>query len=185
MTREEARKYIKDNFGVEEPTDEQISKLLNTMNKDDKKIEDLKEKAKLADDLQKQIDEINESKLSEAEKAQKALEDGNKKIANLEKQIQTMTFKNELAKRGIVGEDADKLLKEDGSLDIEILGKIITDRETQAKAQAEKDLLDKTPDPKGGNGDEGDGKDDPLVKSVVENITNSIKASNDIINAYK
>jgi len=188
MTREEAKKYIKENFGVEEPTDEQISSLLNKMNdkKKDEIIADLKDKVKDYDDVKKQLDEINESKMTEVEKANKAVEASNKTIADLQKQITVMQRKNDLAKIGIVGEDADKLFKADGSLDIDIVGKIITDREAQAKALAKEELLDKTPDLKGkqGGGDE-DNKIDDLTKSVVNGLKRDSKESADIINNYK
>ena len=187
MTREEVKAFIKNNFGVEEPTDDMITNFLNIHNKDVQKEKDntekYKEKAKLADDLQKQLDDISESKMGEVEKAQKALDASNSKVADLEKKIAIMERKTQLAEKGIVGEDADKLFKEDGSLDIEVFGKILADRETQAKTQAEKDLLGGTPDPKGGEGKGGD-ESDPIVDAVVEGMKAQSKESADIVNNY-
>ena len=190
MTREEAKTFIKTNFGIDEPTDEMITNFLNTHNKEVQKEKDnaekFKEKAKLADDLQKQLDKLNESNLSEVEKANKAVEASNNMVAKLEKEIAVMKRKTALAEKGITGDVADKLFAEDGSLDIEVFGQILADREKQAKEQTEKDLLGRTPDPDE-KGDKGgsDDKNDPLVKSVIESISNGNKQSSDIINAYK
>lgn len=187
MTREEVKAFIKTNFGIEEPTEEMITNFLNTHNKDVQKEKDIakqyKDKADKADDLQKQLDEIEESKLSESEKASKALEASNNRIAELEKQIQNMTFKNQLAQKGIVGEEAEKLLKADGTLDIETLGSIIADREAKAKAQAEQNLLDKTPDA-GSKGGKVDDKPDALTQSVINGLKMDTKASENIISKY-
>lgn len=186
MTREEVRALLISS-GVAEPTDEAITNFLNVHNKEVQKekneAEKYKEKAKSADDLQKQLDALEDAKLSEVEKANKALEASTSKVADLEKKIAIMERKNELAKIGIVGEDADKLFGEDGSLDMTVFGKILADRETQAKTQAEKDLLGGTPDPKGGEGKGGD-ESDPIVDAVVEGMKAQSKESADIVNNY-
>lgn len=188
MTRDEVKAFIKSNFGIEEPTEDMITNFLNTHNKEVQKekneAEKYKEKAKNADDLQKQLDALEDAKLSEVEKANKALEASTSKVADLEKKIAVMERKNELAKIGIVGEDADKLFGEDGSLDMAVFGKILADKETQAKTQAEKDLLGKTPDPKGGEEDGGKDELDPILDSVVKGITHQSKESADIVNSY-
>lgn len=188
MSREEAKEFIKSSFGIEEPTDDQISAFLNTHNKEVQKERDIankyKEDAKKADDLQKQLDEINESKLSEVEKANKAVEASNSKVAELEKEIAVMKRKASLADKGIVGEEAEKLLDENGTLDIDALGALIADREAKAKALAEQELLKNTPDPKGGKGGE-DNKVDALTKSVIDGLKGSPKKSEEIINNYR
>lgn len=186
MTRAEAKEVLI-SCGVAEPTEEQITNFLNAHNKDVQKEKDIakqyKDKADSADELQRQLDEINESKLSEVEKANKAVEASNNKIAELEKQIQNMTFKNQLAQKGIVGEEADKLLKADGTLDIETLGSIIADREAKAMAQKEQELLKGTPDA-GSKGGKGDDKPDALTQSVINGLKMDNKASENIINKY-
>jgi len=190
MTREETKALLI-SLGIEEPTDEQVTTFLNTHNKDVQKEKDklneYKSKADKADELQKQLDEIEESKLSEIEKANKAVEKSNAEVANLQKKIALMERKASLAEVGIVGETADKLFAEDGSLDMKVFGQILADRDKKTKEDTEKALLGGTPDPDGKGGSEGgdDDKDDPLVKSVVESISNGNKQSADIINAYK
>ena len=70
MTREQARQKLI-SFGVEEPTDEQISDLLNSINAETKKEKDradgYKAKADKADELQSQIDELNSQNMTEVE----------------------------------------------------------------------------------------------------------------------
>lgn len=80
-----------------------------------------------------------------------------------------MQRKNELANLGIVGETADKLFNEDGSVDFLVLGQIISERETTAKSLKEKELLDKTPNPEGSDKKEKD-KDDALLSSIIKDF---------------
>ena len=83
MTREDVLKLFP------EATDEQITNLLNQNNsevaREKTKAGQYKAKADSADELQKKIDELEAGNLSEIEKANKALETANAKIAELEK----------------------------------------------------------------------------------------------------
>lgn len=172
MSREQARENLR-SLGIEEPTDEQISSYLNTVNGETKKEKDRAERFKAeADkvaDLQNQLDSLNNANLSEVEKANKEAENANKKIADLEKQIEHMKLMAQLAEKGIVGEDADNLFDENGKLNIETLGKIITDRETASASKKEKELLDSTPSPSGAGADDIETK--PLDVANAEKIT--------------
>ena len=88
MTREQAKQNLIA-IGVAEPTDEQVSNYLNQVNGETKKEKDradgYKAKADTADDLQKQLDELQAGNLTELEKANKALDTANKQIAELQK----------------------------------------------------------------------------------------------------
>lgn len=177
MSREQARENLK-SIGIEEPTDEQITAYLNTVHgesnkekdKAQKTIDTLKMQADKVSELQKQLDEINNANLSEVDKANKATETANNKIAELESQIEKMKLKASLAEKGIVGEDADKLFDTDGKLDIETLGKIISDREKAAASAKEKEILKDTPNPQG-NGGKADGEDEkPADLKMAEKI---------------
>lgn len=172
MNRTQAAENLK-SFGIEEPTDEQITAYLNQVGSETKKEKDraeaFKAQASKADELKQKLDELNNANLSEVEKANKATEDANKQIAELNKKIANMELKAQLAEKGIVGEDAENLIK-DGKLDIETLGKIISERETAAASAKEKELLDSTPSPKGndGGGNEDDVK--PADLEMAEKI---------------
>jgi len=162
VNRIQAAENLK-SFGIEEPTDEQITAYLNQVGSETKKEKDraeaFKAQASKADELKQKLDELNNANLSEVEKANKATEDANKQIAELNKKIANMELKAQLAEKGIVGEDADNLIGADGKLDIETLGKIISERETAAASAKEKELLDNTPSPKG---NDGGGKEDDV-----------------------
>ena len=173
MNRTQAEENLK-SFGIEEPTDEQISNYLNQVHGESKKEKDradkLKAQADKVSELQGQLDALNNANLSEVEQANKATETANKKIADLEKQIEQMQLKAQLAEKGIVGEDADALIGADGKLDIEVLGRIISERETASASAKEKELLDSTPSPQGnGGGNDDDAK--PLDVENAEKIT--------------
>lgn len=174
MTRTQATENLK-SFGIEEPTDEQVTAYLNQIGGETKKEKDraeaYKAQADKADELKRKLDDLNNANLSEVEKANKATEQANEQIAQLNKKIADMELKAQLAEKGIVGEDADNLIK-DGKLDIEVLGKIISDRETASASAKEKELLDGTPNPQGNNA--GGGTDDdakPLDVANAEKIT--------------
>ena len=175
MNRNQALENLK-SFGIEEPTDEQVTSYLNQVHGESKKEKDradrFKAEAEKVADLQNQLDEVNNANLSEVEKANKATETANKQIAELNRKIAEMELKAQLAEKGIVGEDADNLIDADGKLNIETLGKIIKDRETASASAKEKELLDKTPSPQGNNGG-GNGEEDakPLDVQNAEKIT--------------
>lgn len=158
MTRPEAREFLK-TLGIAEPTEENITAYLNQLGAENKKhtdrLEQYKTEADKAKDLQKQLDEINNANLSEIERANKATEEANNKVLELEKQMKAMQLKADLATNGIVGESAEKLMKSisDGNFDANVLGEIIAEKTKNAVAEFEKQKLDDTPNPNGGSGD--------------------------------
>lgn len=174
MTRVQAEEHLR-SLGIEAPTDEQISAYLNQIGSETKKEKDradaYKAQAGKVSELEKQLDDLNSANMSEVEKANKATEDANKQIAELNKKIAQMELKAQLAEKGIVGEDAENLIDADGKLDIETLGKIISEREIASASAKEKELLDSTPSPQGilGGGSDDDAK--PLDVANAEKIT--------------
>ena len=143
MTRTQASDFLK-TLGIEEPTDEQITNYLNSVNgavKSEKdRADKLKADASLVDDLKAQLEALNNQNLSDVEKANKATEQANTEIAKLQKQIKEMQTKTKLAELGITGEIADAFFGEDGSLNFDVLGQIISDREKSAMSLKEKEL---------------------------------------------
>lgn len=113
-------------------------------------------------DIQKQLDTINDQTLSESEKAQKERErlqaeyekqmaESNDKIAKLEAEMKKAETMKQLAEKGITGEDADNFFNEDGSLNFETLGKVLSDRESIARADEVKKIADNSTNPNGGS----------------------------------
>ena len=169
MTRQETKDFLKEKFGIE-PTDDQITAYLNSVQAEvkasteglQKKADQYKQDAEHVKDLQEKLKEMENANLSEAEKAAKDLADLQEKMAAMEKDNQRMKTLNALADKGIVGEDAEKLIHEDGTIDFETLGKIITDRETAAAKKKEQDIADKATNPGGGKTDPKDEKPDDV-----------------------
>lgn len=187
MTRAEAKAKLI-SYGVAEPTEEQITDLLNSINAETKKEKDradgYKAKADKADELQTQLDEINSQNLSEAEKANKALEQANNKIAELERKNAIRDQRsNAMEKFKISSEQASQVVKDDGSLDYEVLGKIISDKEIASATAKEQELAKGASNPVGGNS--GGGSED---KSNAERLANKLfggqKQENNILSHY-
>ena len=189
MTREEAKQILID-AGIEEPTKEAIDNLLNKHNAEVQKqkaeVDKLKGLASENEDLKKQLEDVNNAKLTDIEKIQKENEKNVAKIAELEKQMAISERKKALAEKGIVGEQADKLIGEDGNLDIEILGQILSERETKAKTEKEQELLKGTPNPNGGNNNDNDNKaDEDFAKDIASHMAGSNNGdSSDIVAKY-
>lgn len=191
MSREEV-KALFNSWGIENPTDEQVSDYLNKIQQATKSAEDkatrYKAEADKVRDLQKQLDEINNEKLTDAEKSQKAIEDANKRVMELEATVTSMKLQKELAEIGITGEQAEGLFNDDGSLNVAKMGEIITGREKTAVANFEKEALLKTPNPEGGKPEGKEDEGDPIVNDAVKRITAENKANVEavkIIDSYK
>ena len=163
MTREQAKANLI-SYGVTEPTDEQVTNYLNTVNGEIKKEKDRADRYKLdadkASELQKQLDEIANNNLSEVEKANKATEDAMAQVAALQKRIDRAEQLKALAEKGIAGEQAEKLISEDGKLDFEVLGQIISERESAAMVAKEKEIANNQGNPNGGSNGGGNNPDD-------------------------
>lgn len=156
MTREQAKQNLI-SIGVAEPTDEQISNYLNQVNGETKKEKDradgYKAKADTADDLQKQLDDLQAGNLTELEKANKALETANQQIAKLQKDNAVRDLREQaMSDFGITAEQAKTVVKDDGGFDTAVLGKIMSDKEANAIAEYEKKNLEGTPNPNNGGG---------------------------------
>ena len=193
LKREEVKQKLVE-WGIENPTDEQISDYLATISKETKSAEDraarFKADSDKVKDLEKQINELNNAKLTDEERSAKAVEEANQRVLELETTVKTMQLQKGLAEIGIVGEDATALVDEDGSLNIDKLGQIIGAREKAAVDVYKKEALDGTPAPDGKKGSEGedDDKGDPLTKDIVDRAVASKKAETEalsIIDSYK
>ena len=191
MTRETAKSLLV-TLGIETPTDEQITNYLNQVNKEVKSEKDRADKYKGEADkvaeLQKQLEELNSKGLSEVELANKATEKANAKIAELEKSLKTMTVQNKLSALGITGDDATKLFDENGELNFDTLGQILTNREKAAATAKEKELAGNAGNP-GGNGGNGGGEPqktaaETFAESYAKSVAENSKAANDALASY-
>ena len=190
MTRKEAEQNLI-GFGIAEPTDEQITNYLNQIGAETKSYKD-----KLASvggkddriaDLEKELEKLNKQNMSDLELANAERDKALSSVANLEKQIEQMITKTELAKLGITGDVADTLVSGNGKLDFATLGQIISDREKNAVSEYEKKALESTPNPSGSKGKEEPTKTE--AEQIAENLgkvaSASSKDSEAIIASYK
>lgn len=127
-------------------TDEQIEKVIAENGKDVQtaNAKATKNNAELErlQGIEKEFNAMKDQNLSEQEKAAKQLEEANNRIAELEKAQTLATQRTSAAdKFKITSEQAAQVVKDDGSFDFDVLGKIISDKETAA-AQANIDLTD-------------------------------------------
>ena len=189
MTREDARKSLI-GLGIAEPDDSQITNFLNQINGATKSERDRAEKfrteAEKVTELQKQLDEINSKGLSEVEKANRENEKATARIAELEKSLKKMQTQKELAALNIVGEEAETLLNEDGSLNFATLGQILTNREKVAASAKEKELAGNAGNPGGQGGSTPPEKTDDVkfAESYAQRMSDSSKAQSDAMAAY-
>lgn len=165
-------------------TDEQIEKVIAENSKDiqsanskaDKyrsEIDKYKSDAGKLAEVQKQLEDLQNAQLSDIEKANKAVEAANQKIAELEAREKLgNSRKNAMEKFKITSEQANSVVKDDGSFDFEALGKIISEKEIAAATAKEQEIANNSSNPGGGNGNVG-GKDDEKTADVknAESIT--------------
>nr|DAO80986.1 MAG TPA: hypothetical protein [Bacteriophage sp.] len=173
ITREQAKKNLI-SIGVADPTEEQITSYLNQIGSETQKEKDkadkYKEKADKADELQSKLDEIEQGNLSEIEAANKNLEKANQRIAELEKAQMVVNQKKIVTEKfKVTGEQADNIVKEDGTLDYDVLGQIIADKETAAAQAKEQEIANGSINPGGGNPG-GKGEEKTNAEKIVEKL---------------
>ena len=178
MTREDVKKLFPD------ATDEQITALLNQSNseiaREKNKAEKYKERAEEADNYKSQLDEIQKANMTDIEKANTERDKALNDVNDLKAQLKTMEMRSKFAEKGIVGEDADKLLASmnDGNFDFEVLGKIISDRESAAAIAKEKEIAGSAGNPNGGSGSGSGENEKPEDVKNAESITFGTVAQN-------
>lgn len=174
---------------------EQIDEIMQENGKDiqaakgasDKLKSDATLNANKVAELQAQLDEINNKNLSEVEKANKDRESAINQVEQLKAQIKSMELRTKLADKGITGENADKLIESlaGGSLDVDLLGEIISARESAAASAKEQEIAKGSTNPNGskGSGEPEKTDADKLVDSIVSSMSTG-KTSQSIIDSY-
>ena len=178
MTRNDVLKLFPD------ATDEQITNLLNKsgeeMAREKEKANQYKAKADKADELQAQLDEIQAGNLTELEKANKALEAANEQIAKLQKDNEIRDQREAaMTNFKITADQAKSVVKDDGSLDYESLGKIISEKETASAKAKEEEIANNSTNPGGGSATGGNGDDKTEAEKVAESIGKSLAGVNE------
>ena len=181
MTREDVLKLFP------EATDEQITNLLNQNNSEvateKNKVKQYKAKAESADELQKKLDELEAGNLSDLEKANKDLESAKNEIAELKRNNAIRDQREKVMETmKVTSEQAKQIVKDDGSIDYDVLGQITSDKESAAAEAKEKEIADHSMNPGGGSAD-GGGKEKSEAEKVAETIGKDLAGSNETAKA--
>lgn len=186
MTREQVLKLFPD------ATDEQVTNLLNQTNaevvKEKTKAEQYKVKADKTDELQKKLDDLESGSLTEIEQANKNLEKANARIAELEK-AQTLANQRTTAaeKFKVTAEQAAQIVKDDGTFDYDVLGQIITEKETAAAQAKEQEIANNSTNPGGGaTGNKNEQKTfaEEMASKIGKTLNKSNETSKSILGQY-
>ena len=190
MTREDVLKLFP------EATDDQVTKLLNQNNSEvatekqknsDMKAENdrLKEENGKLGELQAQIEEAENSKMTELEKLTKDLEKSNQRVAELERIGAVRDQRAAAAEKfKITSEQASKVVKDDGTFDMELLGQIITEKESAAAMAKEQEIANASTNPGGQSG--GDDNNNSIAKDMaIASAKRAGTANESILDYYR
>lgn len=145
----------------EENADKIMGDYGNGIQKANARADALKAKADKADELQAELDELNSKGMSDLEKVTNDLAKANQKVADLEKAQAIANQRNSVVEKfKVTAEQAKQIVKDDGSLDYDVLGQIISDKETAAATAKEQEIANGSSNPGGGNGGAGGGGTD-------------------------
>lgn len=190
MTREDVKKLLPD------ATDEQITGLLNQNNtevarekgkaeKFKTELDDLKSSAVSPEELQKKIEEIEQSKMTAEEKLMDELKKANQKIEELEKNGAIRDQREAAAEKfKITAEQAKQIVKDDGSFDYDILGTIIAEKESAAADAREKEIANTSGNP-GGGGAGNEGENFTATNMAIASAKRAGTANESILNNYR
>lgn len=160
MTREQAKKNLI-SFGIDEPSEEQITNYLNQVNgeaqKEKEEAERLKEKADKYDETQRLLEEEKQKNMTAEEKLAEAERVANEKASEFAKKANRLDAEKILLDAGLTSEDyeafIDGIVSEDNeqtkALATSLAGTFKAKNEA-ALQKAKQELLDA-----GGAGDEG------------------------------
>jgi hypothetical protein len=189
MTREDVKKLFPG------ATDEQITGLLNQNNseiaREKAKIEKMKSDSEGLktieaenNSLQAKLDELEQGNLTEIEKANKALEVANNRIAELEKANRISQQRSEASlKFKISAEQAKQVISDDGAFDMDILGQIIADKESASALAKEQEIAKMSANPNGHGGNGNIDSESIAVQLVKKNFGEN-KAQGNILTHY-
>ena len=138
-------------------SEENVEKIIadygSAVQREQAKAAELKAKADSADELQKKLDEMEAGNLTELEKANKALETANQQIADMQKKNAIRDQREALMEKLKINAErsqAKSVVKDNGSLDYDALGKITAEKETAAAQAKEQEIANNSENPGGG-----------------------------------
>lgn len=196
MTREQAKQVLI-GMGIEEPSNEQVTKYLDSVTGEVKKEKDkntsLKEKADKAKALEEELEELKKQNMTEAERLEeerkKEKEAVDKELADLKvalaesnRKALTSEITSMFANAGLSSKTYASAIKAYASMPCEKSEDVMKEVETfvngvseanktaldTAKAAWEKEALENTPNPGGGNGGSGKEEKSDAAKYAAE-----------------
>lgn len=179
MTREQAKKNLI-SFGMESPTEEQITNYLNSVDEETKsekaKADKYKADAGKLKDVQQELDDLKNQGLTDAEKAEKDLADAQREISELKKANIRSEVKGILATSNLEEKEYEGFIDGFVSDDLEkskaratAFVETIKNTRTATEARIKEERLDNTRGLGGNGGDDEEEKPDDVKN--VENIT--------------
>ena len=174
-------------------SEENVEKILadygNAVQREQAKAAAYKEKADSAEGLQKKLDEMEAGNLTELEKANKALETANNEIAAMKKSNAIRDQREALMEKlKINSEQAKSVVKDDGSLEYDALGKITSEKETAAAQAKEQEIAAGSTNPGGGTAGGDNGKEKSEAEKTAETIGKTLAGTNEaaksIVDSY-
>ena len=168
-------------------SDENADKIMadygSSIQKANAKANEYKAKAVTADELQKKLDELEAGNLSDLEKANKDLESAQNEIAELKRNNAIRDQREKVMETmKVTSEQAKQIVKDDGSIDYDVLGQITSDKESAAAEAKEKEIADNSMNPGGGSAD-GGGKEKSEAEKVAETIGKDLAGINETAKA--
>jgi vacuolar-type H+-ATPase subunit I/STV1 len=153
------------------------------------KVDEYKTKADKAEELQKQLDDIEQGKLTEVEQANKNLEKANARIAELEKAQAIATQRADAASKfNVTAEQATQIVKDDGGFDYDVLGKIISEKETAAAQAKEQEIANGSTNPgggtAGGNKDNEKAEAEKAAESIGKTLAGTNQTAKSVVDSY-
>lgn len=206
ITREQAKKKLIE-LGIEQPTEEQITKYLNSVvgevQKAEKKAEEDKAELERLKAIEEELEAEKEKNLTAEEKAkkaeeavQKAMEAARLKEVEYAKKVSRLSVEKILAEAGLTEDDytgfIDGIVLEDEEQSKKLatnlantLNAKLTGQKEAMQAEFDKKLLESTPNPSGGaSGGEGQSKAAELAVKLAKANTASTSGGDTIISHY-
>lgn len=185
------REFLR-NLGIaDDAIDSIMAEHSKSINTEKQKAEGYKTDSIKLTELTKQLEAMKTAqadKDKDLENKDSAYEELKKQFDGLQKELKNKELKAQLAEKGITGENADKLIASlgDGTLDVELLGAIMTDRESTAVTNKVKELSAGATNPNGGKASSADTKTDAekLAESIGDKLAETNKQSSDVLAQY-
>lgn len=199
MTREQAKKNLI-GFGIEEPTEEQISNYLNQVNgetqKEKEKTKTYKEKAEKYDQTQKELEEEKLKNMTAEEKLAEAEKTANEKAIEFAKKTNRLDAEKILVEAGLAEDDYKDLIDGIISDDAETtktmatsLASMVSKQKEAAVQKTKEELMDGTKTAGGWDGTADDEDAKTSAEKFAEKMTDNGEEDDDsptaIIDMYK